>query len=125
MKLALIYTAREAWQRLGALKLPPQSAYQILKYLKLFTAEVEVVEQQRIKLIRDISGTKEGENASIKQGTPEFSKFAAEFEAVLGADSELKLIAMSLPVLLDQIGKDADNVLSTHDLAQLELFFDS
>jgi hypothetical protein len=123
MKLAHIYTARDAWQRLAGLKLPAPTAYSLLKYLKQVMAESDVIEQQRVKLIRDIAGAKENENASLEPGTPGFLKFAEEFTKVLDTDSDLKPVDMKLEILLAEIGKEAGNALSAQDLGQLEPFF--
>jgi len=123
MKLAEIFVARDAWKQLTGLKLSAHTAYRLLKYAKRVTAEYDVIEQQRGKLIRDAAGTKEGEDASLKPGTPEYSAFVADFGAVLDTESDLKPSDMTLDFLLDMIGKEQGNALSAQDLAQLEPFF--
>ncbi len=123
MTLADIFVAREAWKRLAELRMPPHTAYRLLKYAKRVTAEYDVIEQQRAKLIRDASGTTDGEDASLLPGTPEYSAFVADFGAVLDTESDLKPSDMTLDFLLDMIGKEQGNALSAQDLAQLEPFF--
>ncbi len=123
MKLVNIFVARDAWQRLAGLKLPAHTAYRLLKYIKRLTVENEVIEQQRVKLVYDAAGVKEGEDASLRPGTPQHVQFATKFGEVLDTDSDLKPFDMTLPSLLDLLGKEQGNVLSAQDLAQLEPFF--
>lgn len=124
MKLVNIFIARDAWQRLAALKLPAHTAYRLLKYVKQVSAESEVIEQQRVKLLRDAAGVKEGEEVNLQPGTPEYTQFVAEFGKVLDTDSDLKPFNMTLMGLLDLIGKEQGNALSAQDLGQLEPFFE-
>jgi hypothetical protein len=124
MKLVGIFVSREAWQRLAGLKLPPHTAYRLLKYVKQLGSENEVIEQQRIKMIREIAGVGEGENVSLEPGTPQHAQFATEFGKVLDTESDLKPFSMTIPGLLDLLGKEQGNVLSAQDLAQLEPFFE-
>jgi hypothetical protein len=86
-------------------------------------AEYDVVEQQRSKLIRDAAGVKDGEDATLKPGTPEYVSFVVEFGAVLDTASDLKPFEMTLTALLELLGKDQGNTLSVQDLGQLEPFF--
>jgi hypothetical protein len=65
----------------------------------------------------------EGEDATLKPGTPEYASFVAEFGAVLDTESDLKPFEMTLAVLLELLGKDQSNTLSVQDLGQLEPFF--
>jgi len=123
VKLADVFGAREAWSRLSGLRLPPHTAYRLLKYAKQVTSEYEVIEQQRAKLIRDAAGVKDGEDARLNPGTPEFAAFVAEFGPVLDTESDLKPFDLTLATLLDLIAKDQGNVLAVQDLAQLEPFF--
>ena len=123
MTLAVMFSSREAWARLAALRMPPHTAYRVLKYAKLVQAEYDVIEQQRGKLIREAAGAKEGEDVSLKSGTPEYAAFVSEFVAMLETDSDLKPCDMKLAALLDVLGKDQGNTLSAQDLGQLEPFF--
>ena len=123
MRLAEIFIAREAWQRLTGLKLPPHTAYRLLKYVKQVTAEYDVIEQQRGTLLREAAGVKEGEDASVTPNTPAYTQFVRDFGAVLETDSDLKPFELTVPALLDLLGKEQSNVLSVQDLGQLEPFF--
>ena len=124
MKLANIYAAREAWQRLAALKLPPHTAYRLLKYVKLVAAEAEVIEQQRMKIRRETTGLADNDNTPVEPNTPEHAQFSVEFGQVLDTESDLKPFSMTLSGLLDLLGKEQGNVLSAQDLGQLEAFFE-
>ena len=123
MKLLNVYQARDAWQRLSALRMPPHTAYRLLKYLKRVVAESEVIEQQRVRLVREAAGVKEGEDANLAPGTPGYIQFVTDFGKVLDTESDLKLFDMTLAGLLDLLGKEQGNVLSAQDLGQLEAFF--
>jgi len=125
MQLAEIFSAREAWARLTQLRIPPQKAYKLLKYVKLVGAEADVVEQQRIALIQKVSGAKPGDNVSLERGTPEHRDFVVQFGAVLATETDLKPIEMTLEDLLGSLGADQANVLSVEDMARLEPFFKS
>lgn len=123
MKLANVLMAQSAWKRLAGLKMPPAKAYMLLKYAKLVTAELEVIEQQRVKLIHEITGTKEGENISLAPGTPEHAQFVAAYTVALDVDSDLKQCDMKMDELLSTLTTEEGNALSVEDLGNLEPFF--
>lgn len=123
MKLGEIVQARESFKRLSVLKMPPQTAYHLLKYLKLVTAESEIVEKQRTYLVYRISGKTEGEPVKLEPNSPEMAEFLVEYSKVLNTDSELKPFDMTLTTLLDILGDGKDNALSASDLAAIEPFF--
>jgi hypothetical protein len=124
MQLGNIFEAREAWQHLTSLKLPPHTAYRILKYARKLTAEAEVIEQQRVKLLKERTTADELGQIQFKPGTPEYNDFAVEFAGkFLETEADLKPFDMKLSSLLDLIGKEAGNLLSVQDLGRLEPFF--
>lgn len=123
LKLANIYGAADAWNRLAALKLPAHTAYRLLKYARKAAAEREIVEQQRIRLVRQAVGAKDGESVTLKPGMPEYEAFVAEFGQLLETDADLPPFDMTLTGLLDLAAKEPGNMLSVADLAQLEPFF--
>jgi len=125
MKLGQIVMARESFQRLSTLRMPPQTAYRLLKYLKLVTAESEVIERQRINLLRDVSGTKDGEDVNLAPGTPEHTRFLVEYSAALETESDLKPFDMMMDALLATLEAEKGNVLSAADLAAVEPFFEA
>jgi len=122
MKLANVLMARDAWKRLAGLKLPPATAYRLLKYAKLVTAELELIEQQRVKLICEIAGVKEGENATIEPGTPKHTEFVIRYTAALDVETDLKQCDMKMDDLLATLMSES-NTLSVEDLGNLEPFF--
>lgn len=123
MKLAHIFQAREAWQHLTGLKIPTHTAYRLFKYVKLLGAENEFIEEKRIKLLREISGAKDGEPIDLRSNPEQLARFGQAFEEVLSGDCDMKPFDMTLPGLLDLLGKEQENVLSVADLGQLEPFF--
>ncbi len=124
LNLVQIFTARESWQRLAALKLPPLLGYRLLKYMKKVLAEIEIIEMQRVKLIRDCAGVKEGMDAELVPGTPGHARFVAEFGTLLNQQSDLEPSNTKFDDLIGAISTDG-NALSVQDLAQLEPFFET
>lgn len=124
MKLGEIVTARESFQRLSTLKMPPQMAYRLLKYLKTVTTEIEVIEKQRVGLLRDISGIADGD-VKLEPGTPEHMRFLVEYTAALDTDSDLKPAPLKFEDLLAALDGRDGNILSAADLAAIEPFFEA
>ena len=122
MKLGNVFTSREAWQRLTALRMPPKTAYRLLKYSKTVDAEMAVVEQERVKLLREASGIEQGE-ICIEPGTPEHAAFVGKFTSWLETDSDLKPLEMKMDELIGALESEQGNVLSAADLGALEPFF--
>ena len=125
MKLGSVYVAHETFKRLAGLKMPPKVAYRLLKFVRKFDAEYEVVEQQRVKLLRDAAKAKEGQDVTLKAGTPEYSEFIAGFNGVLETDSDLELCPIKMNDLLSALDAEQGNVLSAQDLAAVEGFFEA
>jgi len=125
MKLGHIVMAQESLQRLAALRMPPQAAYRLLKYLKLVNIEQEVIEKQRVKLIHEVSGTKDGDNVNLAPGTPEHAQYLTKYGATLEAESDLKPFDMKMEELLVVLDGEKGNVLSAADIGTLELFFET
>lgn len=123
MKLGHIYQSIQAWQTLSALKMEPQTAYRILKYAKLVSVEYDIAEKQRVALIREITGTADGVDATIEPGTDQFADYVARFNEILATDSDLVNYNGSLFDVLAAIGKNQTNELSVQDLGKLEIFF--
>jgi len=123
MKLGNIYQSIQAWQILSALKMEPQTAYRVLKYSKLVSAEYDIAEKQRVALIREITGTADGVDATIEPDTPEFTDYVTRFNEILATESDLPLYNGSLFDVLAAIGKNQENELSVQDLGKLEPFF--
>ncbi len=125
MLLGTIYQSVEAWRKLSSVNMHPMTASKILRYTKLVEAEYAVADKQRVALIHEITETKDGEDAKIEPGTPEFTTYVERLNEVMVVESTLKLIrGVSLEDVLKSIG-DKDDVLSVFDLALLEPFFKS
>jgi len=123
MQLGHIFNSIQSWQILSNLKMHPQTAYQVLKYFKLIAAEYEIAEKQRVALVHEITGTKDGENASIEPGTEQFIEYITRFNEILATESDLPQYNGTLDDIIAVIGKDQDNSLSVQDLSKLEVFF--
>lgn len=122
LTLGQIFASREAWQRLGQLRMPAHTAYRLLKYAKRVTSELEVIEQQRVKLIRQAAECEQGD-VELKPGTEQHAQFVQQFGELLDTTSDLKPHELTLSSLLDLVGKEASNALSVADLGALEPFF--
>lgn len=122
MNLGQVYQSAAAWDKLAGVPMKPALAYQILKYAKLVGAELDVVESQRIALIRDITSTEEGQNATIKPGTPEMKEYVTRFGEVLCVESSLGQSPVSFADVVDAIDGQGDT-LTIQDLSALEPFF--
>ena len=138
MKLAQIFVSREAWQLLSTLKMPPHTAYKLLKYVKRVDAEFELIEAQRQKLVKELIEQKqarlmaegveitEEDKDSLKPRDPEYMQFAGPegFGGVLETESDLKPFSQTMDFILDLAGKEAGNLLAARDLGLLEPFFE-
>lgn len=125
MKLGNVFAAKDALARLAALRMPSKIAYRVLKFTRKFDVEFGVVEQQRSSLIREITGAKEGENASIANDSPDLAKFFEKFGPVLDTDCELEVCPLKFDDLMEALDSEEGNVLSAQDLALLEPLFES
>jgi len=123
MILGQVFQALPAWQRLSSLKMTPFMAYQMLKYFKLVAAEYDIVEKQRVALIRKLTNTVEGQNAEIKPDTPEFVEYIKLFNEVLIVDCDLKKCSMTMNDVMGAIYDERENALSVQELVVLEPFF--
>jgi len=125
MKLSDVFIAQAAMGRLAILNMVPKVAYAVLKFAQKFDAEFAIVETQRLALIREIAGVKDGEDASLEQGSPGFDKFVVKFKEVLEVDSGLAPCPLKMDALLDAIEDVEGNTLSVQDIAMLEALFES
>lgn len=122
MKLGNVVLASDAFNHLATLRMPPQMAYRLLKYGRLLSAERELAEQQRIAIVRKVSGIAEG-NVTLEPGTPEYQQFVTEYGEALEVKSDLAPLDLTLDELLEAIG--SDGALSITDLGNLEPLFAS
>ncbi len=122
MNLGTIFQSIESWRKLSNVNMKPAVAYKILKYTKLVSAEHEIAEKQRVALLRDITGTADGEDAKIEPNSPEFVEYVKRFDEIMSQESSLDKIGLGLDAVIAALdGKD--DVLSVADLAKLEPFF--
>lgn len=122
MLLGQLFQSVTAWQKLSAIPLKPSVAYRILKYTKYVSAEHEVAEKQRVALIHEITGTKEGEDAKIEPGSPEFAEYAEKFNEIMATEVKFEQIKLKLEDVVELLD-DKPDALSVSDLALLEPFF--
>jgi len=121
MKLGQVFQAVEAWRNLAALKMKPQMAYQILKYVRLVLAEYEIAEKQRVALIHELTETRDGEDARIETGTPEFAEYIRRFSEVMETECDLAKCEIALSQVMASIAEGEK--LSMAELEALEPFF--
>jgi hypothetical protein len=122
MKLGIVLLSRDAWSNLGALSLPPHTAYKLMKYCKKIDEELVLIDKHKNQLIRTVTETPEGP-ARIAPDSPEETRFITEYNEFLGTESELAQFDFSFDQLLELISKNSKNALSVQDLAKLEPFF--
>ncbi|OGS40336.1 MAG: hypothetical protein A3K77_04600 [Euryarchaeota archaeon RBG_13_31_8] len=120
MLLGYIFQAMPVWNKLVSMSMSPKMAYTILKYTQKINDEFVIIEKQRISLIHELTKTKNNEEASIPQGTPEFEEYVQRMNVILEVESTLKPLDMSLEQFIDAINS---NALTVNDLRTLEPFF--
>lgn len=122
MLLGQVFQSLQAWQKLSGVDMRVGLAYKVLKYTRLVSAEYDIVEKQRVALIHDLSGTKEGEDAKIDAGTPEFESYVAKFNEIMLLESDLASLDITLEEVVSSVD-EKDESLTISDLAALEPFF--
>ena len=131
MNLASIVMAKEAFVHLSKLRMKPTTSYRVLKYLRAVLAEAEVIEQHRVKLLHEVTGTKENENVKLDAGTAAHSTFVQEYSKLLELESDLKPSDISLMGLLEELTLalqtepplEKKNFLTPAETGLLEPFF--
>lgn len=131
MKLFNIYNAVSVpkgkqispWGALASLKKPPRMAYRLLKYGAQVSAEFDLIERQRVKLICEAAGVPEGSPAELKPDTPEYISFVQNFNNFLDNESDMDPVGISMDELINMLESETGNVLSETDLALLDPFF--
>ncbi len=122
MLLGQVFKGNNIWKKLTTISMEPLVAYKILKYIKLVEAEFVIADNQRVVLLRKITGTKEGENAQIKPNTSEFTEYVAKFNEILSVECALEKFDLTLETVLTSI-KEEGYTLTVQDLILLEPFF--
>jgi len=102
--------------------MPPKTAYTVLKFTRKVESEYALIEKQRVKLLRDVTGIKEGD-IKLTPGDPEHQKFIEGFNEILNTESDLEPCSIKLCALIDSLNAEQSNVLSARDIAVLETFF--
>lgn len=122
MKMGQIFQSVEAWRKLSSINLKPSIAYAVLKYTKGVQSEFEIADKQRVMLIHDVTGTKEGEEARIEPDSQEFQEYVKRLNEIMLMEVNLPKITFELGTIVEALG-DGDGALSVADLANLEPFF--
>lgn len=122
MLLGQIFQSFSAWQKLAGINMRPRLAYKILKYTKAVSAEYDIAESQRKALIREITGTRGGEDARIEPNTPEIQVYVSKFNEIMLTEVSLDRIDLALADVVDAVD-EKDETLTVQDLALLEPFF--
>lgn len=122
MLLGQIFQSIESWRKLSSLCITPKTAYKILKYTKLVGAEHEIAEKQRVALIHEITGTKDGEDAKIEPESSEFVEYVKRFNEIMLQEVDLPKIDLKMDDIIEAI-PDNNDTLTVSDFAMLEPFF--
>lgn len=122
MKLVQIWNAREPLTRLAGLKKPPQVAYRLLKYSRKFEVELATCEDERSRLIYEISGAPSGESVALLPETADYATFVQRFNEFLAQESDLEPVGIDMDALIAALDVGG-NTLSEMDLALLEVLF--
>ena len=120
--LGQVFQSIGAWQKLAAISMKAGMAYKILKYIREISDEHAIAEKQRVAIIHEITGTKDGEDARIDPESPEFVEYAKRFNAVLATESDLKPLDLCFAEVVDAVD-EKDESLSAQDLAMWSLSF--
>ena len=123
MLLGQIFQSIGAWQKLSGINLKAKLAYKLLKYTALVSAEHTIAEKQRVALIHEITGTKEGEEAKIEPDSPEIQEYMGKFNEVMLTESTLKQLDMDFEEVINAVD-EKEEALSVSDLAMLAPFFE-
>jgi hypothetical protein len=123
MKLGEVFQSIDAWRSLSAVKMKPAMAIRIMRYIKLVSGEWEICEAQRVALIREITDTQDGQDATIDANTPDAELYVARFNEIMELESSLSYFGVSLEEVMDCVRESEGNELSVSDLATLEPFF--
>jgi hypothetical protein len=123
MKLVNVYVSKDAMTRLVGQKMPAGLAYRILKYSRLFDAEFSIIEQKRMAIIREVTGTPEGGAVTVEPGTPAYAEIVRKVNEVLDLESDLKPSDLKMDDIVAALDAEKGNALSAVDLAELEPFF--
>jgi hypothetical protein len=97
-------------------------AYKVLKYTQKVGDEHALVEKQRVALIHEITGTKDGEDAKIEPGSPELSEYAERLNAIMAVEADLQPLDVDFGCVISAVD-EKDGSQSVQDLAMLEPFF--
>lgn len=122
MLLGQVFQSIATWQKLAGINLKAKLAYKLLKYTALVSAEHAIADKQKVALIHEITGTKEGEEAKIEQDSPEMKEFAPRFQEVMLTESTLEPLNMDFEEVVNAVD-EKDESLTVSDLAMLEPFF--
>ena len=125
MKLYEIWNAKAAWTTLSALKKNPKLAYRLMKYEKKVDAELDVCNAHRERIVYQCAGLEPPSTVSLAEGTPEFTKFLADFNVALDVESDLTWSGVTMDELIEALGAQGANVISESELELLEPFFES
>lgn len=122
MKLGDVAQSIQAWQKLVTLNLRPRLALIVLRYIKQVIAEHENAERLRVALVRELTGTPEGQDARIDVGTPAYIEYTQRLTEIMEEPSSLPLMEVNFEEIIDA-ADDKGGALSPRDLALLEHFF--
>ena len=101
MKLLDVFAGYGALVSLSKCKVPPKMAFALSKYLRLVQAEYDLIEKQRVALLHEATGTRDGEDTSVQYGTPQYIEYAEKFGPLLDSGSDLVICSLNLSDVMD------------------------
>jgi hypothetical protein len=122
MKLIQILLSQKAWGSIFTQRLPIDIAEAVFMYQKAIAEKVAFIEQERVKILREVSGVTEGV-PDLARGTPESAKADRRFNEMLEGDSKLEPIPLKWSELMAGLKAHKGNTVTPQDLDVAEPFF--
>jgi len=124
MNLLEIWNAKDAFDRLCALKMPPKLAYDVIKYGHKFMVEYHKCELEKNTCIYAVAGVPPGTpDVRIEPDTDAHAAFVAMFRDAMSKPAELEPLRVSMDALIEGLTVREGNALSGEDIVALMPFF--
>lgn len=121
VKLIDIVNSREALSNLMNEKLPMVVSYKLAKIFKAVAPELDILEQQRQKMIRDLGEPIDEEDGAWRVKRENESKFQKEFELLLKEEVELDFDPVPVSVFE---ALDDEISITPMELAKISFIFE-
>jgi len=121
MNCGQIYNSLRSWQKLSGINMRPKLAYKVLCYTRLVSLEFVIINSQRERAIREVSGISSGD-VEIAPDTLQAAECNRVVQEIFDVGSALPQIDLCLSDTIDAVD-EKDETLTVQDLAFLEPFF--